>query len=100
MPYKDKELSREAAKIRKQKERMSHPVTPDTDVTPFGENVTPYNQGMSHPDVTPDYQLYWYTTVNGTSSKVMLDSVPPGCKVLSDGQVWRPSNRGYHGGEV
>ena len=51
-----------------------------------GENVRP----LANEDVRP---LFWYTD----GKREILDSVPTGCKVLSDGQVWRPGNKGYHG---
>ena len=62
-PYKDAEAGKDAAKERKRKQRMSHPVTPDSTggegVTPEG-NVTPVGVEsdvtpavMSRPDVTP-----------------------------------------------
>ena len=55
MPYKSKEQSRERARGRKQKQRMSRP-----DVTPMPEGVTKKDvtpSKMSRPDVTPDEGL-------------------------------------------
>ena len=70
--------AREAARLRKQNQRKRD----KEDVTPFdmSHNVTQ----MANSDVT---QLFRY--IDG--KKVVLDKVPPGYKVLSDGQVWRPS---------
>ena len=49
--YKDKDKAREAARIRKQRQRGN--VTPFEDnVTPSGENVTPF-EPIPDPDVTP-----------------------------------------------
>jgi len=93
-PYKDRDQSRGAAKIRMEKWRKLQatvtPVTPSSlDVTP----VTPKNTEEMEkvtPSVTP---LFWYTD----GKRVELTECPSGCKVLSDGQCWRPGNRGYHG---
>jgi len=74
MPYKSEEQAREAARLRKQKQR-SHP-----DVTPV--NVTPCKALMSRPngeDYNPDERLYGNTHyADGT-----LRYLGP----LSDGQV-------------
>ena len=82
MPYIDKAQAKEYWKTKKREQRMSNPV-----------NVQPYVQ----PKVDPNLPLYWYTTTDGVTKRIELNSVPEGCKVLSDGQVWRPGNSGYHG---
>ena len=72
-----KEENRKAARLRKQNQRKRD----KTDVTsPEMSHNTP---NMSHSDVT---QLFRY--IDG--HKVLLDKLPEGYKVLSDGQVWKP----------
>ena len=68
MPYKDKEQAKEAARLRKQRQRMSRPES---------------HPEMSHPDVTP-YTAYVQR----------VEQLEP--KTLSDGQLWYPGNNGYH----
>jgi len=52
-PYKDEEKAREAAAERKRKQRMSHPATPDKNVTPVGVKVDVTPAGNVTPYVTP-----------------------------------------------
>ncbi len=74
----NKEEKKEAVRLRKQNQRKRD----KEDVTlPEMSHNSP---NMSHPDVT----LYRY--IDG--KRVDLDAVPPGYKVLSDGQVWKPLN--------
>ena len=52
-----------------------------------GADVRP----IANEDVRP--KLFWYTE----GKRVELKECPEGCKVLSDGQVWRLGNKGNHG---
>jgi len=83
MPYKDKETARAktAERVRRHRALQDGDVTPDN-VTPLGKNVTPEEEKP----VTPNKPLFWYRE----GKKEMLDKVPAGYKVLSDGQVWKP----------
>jgi len=80
MPTKDKEAKRLADRNRIKAKRNVAPadLSPQNDVAPI--NVAP--------NVAPVIPLFQY--IDG--KKVMLDKVPAGCKVLSDGQVWKPKN--------
>ena len=73
-----KESIKDAARLRKQNQRKRD----KEDVTPLdmSHNVTQ----MANSDVT---QLFRY--IDG--KKVLLDKLPLGYKVLSDGQVWKPT---------
>ncbi len=60
MPYKDEEQAREAARLRKQKQR-SHPVVTPANVTPEeGENVTPLTeQGLTIESMSSNERELW-----------------------------------------
>lgn len=80
-----KEQSRE--RMRKMRERNKNI---EDSVTQSHENVTQSPTSVTEsPDVvTQDVtqRLFWYKD----NKRIELKSVPEGCKVLSDGQVWRP----------
>jgi len=77
---------KEAARLRKQKQRERDKSVTQIEGDVTLNYVTPPE--MSHPDVTPAKPLFWYRE----GKKVVLEKVPAGCKVLSDGQVWKPEN--------
>jgi len=71
-------------RMKRYRERQRNKTVTDT-VTENGESVT----GLTGCNaVIPEgvTSLFWYT--NGKREE--LKEVPGGCKVLSDGQVWRP----------
>ena len=78
----NKESNKEAARLRKQNQRKRDKEEVTTDVTNL--EMSHNSPNMSQPIVT---QLFRY--IDG--KKVLLDKVPPGFKVLSDGQVWQPT---------
>ena len=82
MPYKDKAKQKQAVNraVQKSRGRVLQKVLQKTDKN----NVIPNN--VIPEEVKSVIPLYRY--IDG--KKVMLDKVPAGCRVLSDGQVWKP----------
>ena len=73
---------KEQTKIRQQRYRDSKKALRNS-VT-----ETPENNAGRNAIVPEGVTLFWYKD----GKKVMLDKVPAGCRVLSDGQVWKPKN--------
>lgn len=98
----DKEQIREAAKVRKQRQRdneKSHKVTQSP------ESVTNSQDSVTHVTDAKDYVTASFTDKTGEKAIIPegvhihryvngvreeLTEVPEGFKVLSDGQVWKP----------
>ena len=84
MPYKDKEAQKEAVAeaVKKHRQGITQGITEEGITQQTGANAV----------IPEGVNLFWYTD----GKRVELTEVPAGCKVLSDGQVWRPNNGGYH----
>ncbi len=80
MPYKDEEQAREAARLRKQKQRLSRPDVPPDNVTPsLSPDVTPLLHRPNGVDYNPEELIY--------GNPYYEDGTKRYLGPLSDGQV-------------
>lgn len=85
-PYKDKEAQKKAVAdaVKRHRQGITEKGITKQGITPKTGDDAVIPEGVN---------LFWYTE----GKRVELTEVPAGCKVLSDGQVWRPNSGGFHG---